>query len=146
MEGNVNYFFEGIKIFRYGIPRKGWIGSCLSKEGRKVGVINFIFCSDQYLQKINKQYRGKLYLTDVISFNTTPPDLIKASGNSLVFGDIFISVTRVRANKKLYKTIFVKELKRVMAHGALHLIGFNDKTKKERGLMAQKENMYIELK
>ena len=109
-------------------------------------MINFIFCSDKYLQSINQKYRGKSYLTDVISFNTAPPNSIKASGHSLVFGDIFISVTRVKENKKLYKTIFVKELKRVMVHGALHLIGFNDKTQKERVMMAEKENMYIELR
>jgi len=145
MRGNINYFFEEIRVFRYGLPRKGWIETCLSKEGRKVGVINFIFCSDKYLQSINRKYLGKSYLTDVISFNTAPPNLIKSSRNYLVFGDIFISVTRVKENKKLYKTIFVKELKRVMAHGVLHLIGFNDKTQKERGVMAEKENMYIEL-
>ena len=146
MKEEVNYFFEDINLFKYGLPPKRWIRSCLSIEGRKIGNLNFIFCSDKYLRKINKQHLNKSYLTDVISFNTEPPKLINLTDKSLVFGDIFISVDRVNENKKLYKTIFAKELKRVMVHGALHLIGFNDKTKKERGLMAEKENTYLELK
>ena len=145
MKEEVNYFFEDINPFKYGLPPKRWIRSCLARERRTIGDLNFIFCSDKYLRKINKKYLNKSYLTDVISFNTEPPKLINLIDKSLVFGDIFISIDRVNENKQLYKTIFAKELKRVMAHGALHLIGFNDKTKKDRGLMAQKENMYIEL-
>mgnify|MGYP001160896810 FL=1 len=146
MQGKINYFFEEINVFRYGLPRKGWINACLSKEGKNIGVINFIFCSDKYLKKINEKYLGKSYLTDVISFNTMPPEFIQNVNDTLVFGDIFISVTRVKANKQLYKTIFAKELKRVMIHGALHLIGFNDTTPKERVVMAEKENIYLELR
>ena len=146
MKETVNYFFEEINPFRYGLPTKGWIRLCLSKEGRIIGNLNFIFCSDEYLRKINKKYLNKSYLTDVISFNTQPPQLASSIDESLVFGDIFISVDRVNENKKLYNTIFAKELKRVMIHGALHLIGFNDKTKKERQLMAAKENTCVELK
>ena len=146
MQGSINYFFEEISVFKYGLPPKYWIKSCLAQEGKKVGVLNFIFCSDKYLKKINQKFLNKTYLTDVISFNTQPPELIKNVPSDLVFGDIFISVSRVKDNKKLYKTIFAKELKRVMIHGALHLIGFNDKTQKERGEMAKKENIYIELK
>jgi len=146
MKEKVNYFFEEINPFRYGLPPKDWIRLCLSREGRIIGSLNFIFCSDKYLRKINKKYLNKSYLTDVISFNTEPPALIDSIDKSLVFGDIFISLDRVRENKKLYKTIFAKELRRVMVHGALHLIGFNDKTEKERAIMAEKENIYVELK
>ena len=146
MKEEVNYFFEDINPFKYGLPPKKWIRSCLSREGRIIGNLNFIFCSDKYLRNINKKHLNKSYLTDVISFNTQPPKLIKLVDKSLVFGDIFISVDRVNENKKLYKTIFAKELKRVMVHGALHLVGFNDKTEKERGVMAEKENTYLELK
>ena len=84
-------------------------------------------------------------MTDVISFNSNPPNFIKNPDQTLVFGDIFISIDRVKENKKLYKTILAKELKRVMIHGALHLIGFNDKTQKERGVMAERENIHIEV-
>ena len=142
----VNYFFEGIGKFKYGLPPKRWVEFCLSKEGWSVGTLNFIFCSDKYLQKINKKYLGKSYLTDVISFNSPPPNFIKTPDQAVVFGDIFISIDRVKENKKLYKTILAKELKRVMIHGALHLIGFKDSTKKDRGVMLEKENIYIELK
>ena len=146
MQGKINYFFEDINNFRYGLPRKGWINACLSKEGKNIGVLNYIFCSDKYLKKINKKYLGKSYLTDVISFDTMPPDFTKDVNNTLVFGDIFISITRVKANKQLYKTIFAKELKRVMIHGALHLIGFNDTTQKERAVMVERENICLELR
>jgi rRNA maturation RNase YbeY len=142
----INYFFEEIERFKYGLPSKRWIASCLSKEGWSIGILNFIFCSDKYLQKVNKKYLGKSYLTDVISFNNPPPNFIKTPNQPVVFGDIFISIDRVKENKKVYKTILANELKRVMIHGALHLIGFNDKTRKERGVMAEKENMYIEVK
>ena len=81
-----------------------------------------------------------------ISFNFEHPEFLKSTKKNEVFGDVFISVDRVKENRKLYNVIFAKELKRVMIHGALHLIGFNDLTKKERGVMAAKENIYIELK
>ncbi len=141
----VNYFFEEIKKFQYGLPKKDWVKKCLSKEGWKIETLNFIFCSDKYLKKVNKKYLKKSYLTDVISFRNTPPDFIKTNNKNNISGDIFISIDRVKENQKIYKTIFVKELKRVMIHGALHLIGFNDLTKKERDRMAEKENIYIEL-
>ena len=114
----------------------------MSIEKAQIGCINFIFCSDNYLLTLNKKYLGKTYLTDVISFNqqqkttATPP---------LVFGDIYVSIERVKENKKKYKTIFAKELKRVMIHGSLHLIGYNDKSEKEKKLMVKKENFYINL-
>ena len=93
------------------------------------------------------RYLNKDYFTDVISFAHHKPKFIeKSHPTNLVSGDIFISIDRVHENKETYNTIFIKELKRVMVHGALHLIGFKDSTKKDRDIMLEKENIYIELK
>ena len=145
MMSKINYFFEEIKVFKYGLPPKMWVKACVAEEGWKVGSLNFIFCSDKYLQKINKKYLKKSYFTDVISFETSMPDFIKNSRDSVVFGDVFISIDRIKENKKLHKTVFSAELKRVMIHGVLHLIGFRDSSKKERAKMRQRENFHISL-
>ena len=141
---SVNYFFEKTPAFKRNLPAKSWIKKCLLKENRTIGVLNFIFCSDPYLREINKKYLHKTYFTDVIAFQNNPPDFIKKRTN-LVYGDIFISVDRVKENTKTYKTIFAEELKRVMIHGTLHLIGFKDKSKKDKDIMREKENNYIKL-
>ena len=142
----INYFFENTSVSKHFLPPKRWIITCLKKEGKKIGCLNFIFCSDTYLKSLNQKYLKKSYLTDVISFPYEGPGLFQKKEAAYVYGDIFISIERVKENQKTYNTIFAKELKRVMAHGALHLIGFNDKTKKERAIMAAKENIYLEAK
>ena len=139
---SINYFFEDTKECRHQLPAKKWLQKCMSIEKTQVGCINFIFCSDNYLLSLNKKYLGKTYLTDVISFNQQQN---RKDKKDLVFGDIYISIERVKENKKKYKTIFAKELKRVMIHGALHLIGYNDKNEKEKKLMVEKEDFYINL-
>ena len=128
----VNYFFEDIKKCPHQLPPKKWIKLCFEKEGEILGCINFIFCSDVYLNNINKKYLKKYYLTDVISFKHIADDLKQGAGDNAIFGDIFISLDRVKENKSTYKTIFAQELKRVMIHGALHLMGYNDYTKTEK--------------
>jgi rRNA maturation RNase YbeY len=97
------------------------------------------------LQKINKKYLNKSYFTDVISFKHNHESVFHENQDSLVFGDVFISIDRVKENKKLYNTIFAKELQRVMIHGVLHLMGHKDSTKKEKMLMREKEYIYINL-
>ena len=142
---DINYFFENTPRFKYGIPPKKWIRKCLSCENKYIGVLNFIFCSDKYLQKLNKKYLKRSYFTDVISFKNAPPILEKKGNENHIYGDIFISIERVKENKKTYKTIFATELKRVMIHGALHLIGFKDSSEKEKAIMRKKENTYIKI-
>ena len=142
---SINYFFENTPRFKYGMPPKKWIKKCLTYENKHIGVLNFIFCSDKYLQKVNKKYLGKSYLTDVISFKYDPPGFAKKGPKNYIDGDVFISIERVKENKKTYKTIFATELKRVMIHGALHLIGFKDYSKKEKAIMRKKENTYIKI-
>ncbi len=142
----VNYFFEDINECPEQLPNKLWVKRCFEEEAKKLGCINFIFCSDVYLQKINKKYLQKSYFTDVISFKHSFSDMKKSEKNNEVFGDVFISLERVDDNKSRYKTIFADEVKRVMIHGALHLMGYNDCTEKEKGIMTEKENIYINIK
>ena len=142
----VNYFFEDIKKCSYQLPNKAWIKLCFEKETKKLGCINFIFCSDICLQKINKKYLQKSYFTDVISFKHTISNAEKSEQGDVIFGDVFISLERVDDNKSRYKTIFAEELRRVMIHGALHLMEYNDSSEKEKAIMTKKENTYINLK
>ena len=97
----------------------------------KLGVINFIFCSDEYLLKMNKQFLNHNYYTDVITFDY--------SEETRVGGDIFISTDRVRNNSETYNQSYETELLRVISHGLLHLIKFNDKEESEIEIMRAKE-------
>ena len=143
---SINYFFEEIKEFKHAIPPKKWIKRCLVSEEKEPGVINFIFCSDTYLQSINKKYLNKSYFTDVIAFNNTPPNFIKSHDKHIVFGEVFISIERIRENQKLYKTTFSQELKRVMIHGVLHLLGYSDQSFEEKKNMSKiEENILKEI-
>ena len=141
----INYFFEDVKSCKHQLPAKSWIKRCIDNENFYIGCINFIFCSDKYLNKINKTYLKKTYLTDVITFQTNLPKIGQVNNKKNIFGDVFISIERVKENKKIYKTIFAKELQRVMIHGVLHLVGYNDKTDYEKKIMTKKENQYINL-
>tara|TARA_B100000579_G_C21994217_1_gene472276 strand:- start:35 stop:475 length:441 start_codon:yes stop_codon:yes gene_type:complete len=141
----INYFFEDLKPCKHQLPNKRWVSLCVAEEGRGVGCLNFIFCSDVYLKKINEKYLKKSYLTDVISFMSSPHNLGHTEEDQLVFGDVFISLERVKENKTTYKTTLLKELKRVMIHGVLHLMGYTDENKKTKSIMTKKENLYINL-
>lgn len=113
-----------------------WIVSVISSEGFKEGEINYIFCDDRYLFKLNKEYLNHDTLTDIISFDYT-------MGNE-INGDIFISIERVIENANEYKVEFSEELHRVMVHGILHYCGYKDKSEMETQKMRHKENHYIE--
>ena len=112
-----------------------WIGDVISSEGFQVGEINYIFCDDSYLNKINQEFLNHDTFTDVISFDYT---LGKEIG-----GDIFISIERVLENAEKFNEVFENELHRVMIHGILHFMGYKDKTKKEKTLMRTKEDENI---
>ena len=112
-----------------------WIGDVVSSEGFQVGEINYIFCDDSYLNKINQEFLNHDTFTDVISFDYT---LGKEIG-----GDIFISIERVLENAEKFNEVFETELHRVMIHGILHFMGYKDKTKKEKTLMRTKEDEKI---
>ena len=114
-----------------------WIKKTIEKEGFDLGEINYIFCDDIYLHKINIEFLSHDTLTDIISFDYTIGKEIN--------GDIFISTERVEENAKKFNITFQEELHRVIIHGVLHYIGFKDKTEKEKKEMRAKENEYLEL-
>jgi rRNA maturation RNase YbeY len=112
-----------------------WISRVILSEGKKEGDINYIFCDDGYLHKLNVEYLQHDTLTDVISFDY-------CVGNEL-HGDIFISVERVLDNAKDYNVDFADELKRVIIHGVLHFAGYKDKSLDDESVMRSKEEEKI---
>lgn len=109
-----------------------WIAVIIESEDKQEGEISFIFCDDVYLNKLNNEYLQHDTLTDIITFDYS-------IGNELS-GDIFISTERVFDNATEFKVTFENELKRVMAHGVLHLAGYKDKTLEDSEQMRTKEN------
>jgi rRNA maturation RNase YbeY len=109
-----------------------WVDTIITEEGYSLGEINYIFCDDDYLHKLNVEYLQHDTLTDVISFDNTLGNLIS--------GDIYISIERVEDNAKDFKVPFLEELHRVMIHGVLHYIGYKDKTEEEKVKMRNAEN------
>lgn len=135
----ITFFSDGID-FQPTCPEviQKWVEYTVRKENRKIESINYIFCSDEYLRKINIEYLSHDYYTDIITFdNSEEQDIIE--------GDIFISIDRVEDNAHSNSVSFLEELKRVIIHGVLHLIGYNDKTDSEQEVMTQKENTYLSL-
>ena len=108
-----------------------WISRIIESEGFDEGEINYIFCDDDYLHKINVEYLDHDTLTDIISFDYTVGNLIQ--------GDIFVSVERVKDNANDFNVSFEEELKRVLSHGVLHYCGYKDKSPKDEALMRSKE-------
>ena len=116
---------------------ESWIESIIISENYKVGELNFIFCDDNYLHKLNVEFLKHDTLTDIISFDYKV-------GKKL-HGDVYISVERVADNAKDFKVNFQEELQRVIIHGILHFCGYKDKTEKDALLMRLKENEALEL-
>ncbi len=138
-KGNIEFYFEEVEIS--GFPEKetrDWVARTIQSEGGKPGDISFIFCNDAYLLELNEQYLQHDTLTDIITF-----DYCEETG--LVSGDIFISLDRVRENAIELNLSPDEELKRVIIHGVLHLLGYKDKAPADEALMRQKENYYLTL-
>ncbi len=114
-----------------------WISAIIISESKKEGDINYIFCDDDYLHKINLEYLEHDTLTDVISFDYS-------IGNEL-HGDIFISIERVKENALDFEVDFINELKRVMAHGVLHYCSYKDKNESDAAIMRAKEEEKINM-
>jgi rRNA maturation RNase YbeY len=113
-----------------------WISKTIESENFKEGEINYIFCDDEYLHKLNVEFLNHDMLTDIISFND--------SIGKTLHGDIFISIERVKDNASDFGNTFLEELHRVIIHGVLHYCGYMDKTVEEANLMRTKENHYLE--
>ncbi len=114
-----------------------WISRIIESEGFDVGEINYIFCDDEYLHKINVEYLDHDTLTDIISFDYTVGNVLQ--------GDIFISIERVRDNANDFNVSFEEELKRVLSHGVLHYCGYKDKSPKDEALMRSKEEEKMQM-
>lgn len=112
-----------------------WISDCIESEGKKLESLNFIFCSDEYLYNINLKYLNHDYYTDVITFPYS---------DEKIEGDIFISLDRVNDNARKLNLAPKVELRRVIIHGVLHLIGFNDKSESLAKIMRAKEDEYLD--
>lgn len=124
-------------ILRHKNLVRKWLIKVIASENNKPGEINFIFCSDKYLHKINLTYLKQNTYTDTITFDY--------SENGLLSGDVFISIERVKENAKKFNTRFTNELHRVMVHGILHLFGYKDKTHAQKVIMREKEDFCLSL-
>ena len=133
----IRYFTEDIDFaFKGKSVHNAWLKAVSEEEGRRLGQISVIFCSDPYLLEINRKYLGHDYYTDIITFDYSEGDTIS--------GDLFISVDTVRSNAEYYSADFKDELDRVIVHGVLHLIGYDDHTDEQSAEMRVRENHYLE--
>jgi rRNA maturation RNase YbeY len=114
---------------------KKWLKDLILQEHASPGQINIVFTSDSNVLELNKKYLSRDYLTDIITFDYTE--------NQIVAGDLFISITRVKENSERFDVTFHMELKRVIVHGIMHLLGYGDRNEKEKSLMRQMEDRYL---
>lgn len=134
----VYYYAEEVKL--PAIKKRettSWIKKVAEKYGKKVGDISYIFCSDERILEINKEYLQHDYYTDIITFDYTEGNIIS--------GDLFISLETVKTNSEQFGTEYEEELHRTIIHGILHLCGINDKGPGEREIMEENENAAIAL-
>ncbi len=133
------YFHFPNKKFSFSQRRelKEFISRLFKQEKTRLGGLYYIFCSDKYLLDINREFLKHDYYTDIITFDLSVSDSVS--------GEIYISIDRVRENARNMGLSFALELHRVMFHGALHLCGYNDKTKKDKARMSSREDFYLAL-
>lgn len=134
----IAYYAEEVKL--PAIKKKAvgdWIRKVASLYGKRTGDISYIFCSDEKILEVNKQYLQHDYYTDIISFDYTE--------GTKISGDLFISLDTVKSNSENFGTDYTEELHRIIIHGILHLCGINDKGPGEREIMTQKENEALAL-
>lgn len=135
----LDFSFEDIKpIDEFSVEfYESWLSKVTVIEKKEMGDITLIFCSDEYLLKINQEYLDHDYYTDIITFDY--------SEDNVVSGDLFISVDRVAENAQINKVDFINEFNRVIVHGVLHLCGYKDKSEEDEKLMRSKENEMLQL-
>ncbi len=132
---NMIQFFYETQPESVNTDYKQWLEAIIISEGKKPGEINYIFCDDEYLLKINQDYLQHDYYTDIITF-----DYVKGK---TINGEIFVSLQRISDNASTLSREYEEELRRVLAHGILHLSGYKDKTEEEEKLMRSKEDFYL---
>lgn len=135
----ISYFAEDIKFDLKGkLLNNRWLKMVVGSEIKRLGDLSIIFCSDNYILDINLRYLQHDYFTDIITFDYCEGDTVS--------GDLFISIDSVRENAAFYGATFEDELDRVMVHGVLHLLGYDDHTPEDIAVMREKENYYVKLK
>ena len=135
----ISYFFEDTSFIYKGRARNNrWLKLVAESEIRRLGDVNIIFCSDPYILDINLRYLQHDYFTDIITFDYCEGEKVS--------GDLFISVDTVRENALTYGAGFEEELHRVIVHGLLHLIGYDDHSEADRKGMRSKEDYYLSLR
>ena len=134
----ISFFEEDIHYnLKDKIKVKQWIKDTIAAEGYKLDELTYIFCSDTYLLQINQQYLNHDTYTDIITFDNSSEDKV-------ITGDIFISIERIRENAAKFNQSVADELHRVIIHGALHLLGYKDKTAADSKNMTQMEDKYLD--
>lgn len=135
----IRYYCEDIKFeFKHKLLNNKWLRFVAQSEVRRLGDIGIIFCSDNYILDVNMKYLQHDYFTDIITFDYCEEDVLS--------GDLFISVDSVRDNASYYGTEFEDELNRVIVHGILHLVGYDDHTEEDQQQMRAKEDYYLSLR
>lgn len=136
---NIHFFEEDIS-FQLEEPNKiiNWVQQIINQHQQSLEEINYIFCSDSYLLNINQEYLNHDTFTDIVTFNNSEEA-------NKIESDIFISIDRIKENANSYNKSFEHELYRVMIHGVLHLLGFDDKTEEEKSVMREKEEACLSL-
>jgi len=133
----IRFFEEDISYkLKHKTGVKKWITETIEAEGFKLKELTYIFCSDDYLLQINQQYLDHDTYTDIITFDNSEKEQV-------IIGDIFISIDRIRENALKFNTAETDELHRVIIHGALHLLGYTDKSPAEKKKMTLKEDFYL---
>ncbi len=136
--GRINFYFEGVpRLVLYQDRLREIIQEVGIEENISVGDINIVFCTDNYLLKINNSFLDHDYYTDIVTFDYT-------LGNR-ISGELYISVDRVKENAVIFQQPFKVELVRVILHGVLHLLGYCDTTSDEELIMRNKEDYYLSL-
>ena len=133
----IRFHFTNSFILKNKRKIKNWLKDTVVNEKKRLVILTIFFCSKEYLKRMNSDYLSKNYETDVISFDF--------SNDNKISGDIYISSETVKKNSIIFNVCFNNELKRVMVHGLLHLLNYNDKSKQELKIMREKENFYINL-
>ncbi|SIQ30141.1 MULTISPECIES: rRNA maturation RNase YbeY [Chryseobacterium] len=131
----IQFFYENLPE-SVSADYKKWLEDLILSEGKKSGEINYIFCDDEYLLKINQDYLQHDYYTDIITF-----DYVKGK---TISGEIFVSLQRISDNASTLSRDYEEELRRVLAHGILHLAGYKDKTEEEEKEMRRMEDLYLD--
>ena len=138
-EQKLTFFFEDTPELDLSVDKYlSWLAPIITNHEHYLTTLNYIFCSDEYLLEINKEYLEHDYYTDIITFDNSDEE-------GVIEGDIFVSIDRVKENATTNKVPFNTELNRVIAHGLLHLLGFGDKSKEEEIEMRKNEDACLSL-